>query len=45
MVYDYGYLKGNKACQGDDNCIAPSDELRELISSNPNYSEYVTKAY
>ena len=45
MVYDYSFLKGNSACEGDRDYIVPSNELRGMTSSDPSYSEYVWKTY
>ena len=41
MVYEYGFLKGNKACQYDDSYVVPSNDLKRLMSADPSYSVYV----
>ena len=45
MVYEYGFLKGNEACQHDDSYVVPSKELKQLTLADPSYSVYVLKAY
>ena len=41
MIQDYGTLIGNEAPQSDDDHI---DELKQLTSSQPNYSKYAQRA-